>query len=72
VNTCTVETDPSSRNLVYEYNSSSPAQLIGVKDPSGNTWTFAYDAHDNLTSITDPLSRITCPVSTFLDTWARK
>ncbi len=31
-------------------------QLATIQDPLNHTWTFAYDARGNLTSITDPLS----------------
>jgi RHS repeat-associated protein len=59
--TCTVATDPASRTLVMEYNSSG--QLTGAVDPDGNssghTWSFSYDASGNLASITDRNTDVT-------------
>ena len=57
VATCTVETDPSGRSLVYELDATG--QLVGVVSPSAKTWTLAYDAHGNLASVTTPTGQVT-------------
>ncbi len=57
VASCTVETDPSGRTLLYEYDAGG--QLIGLTDPAGEHWTFSFGATGNLTSITDPMGRVT-------------
>ena len=57
---CTVESDPAGRHLAVGYSAASSAgSIVMVQDPSGNQWNFAYDGSGNLTSVTDPLSRVT-------------
>ena len=58
---CTVVTDPASRAFVLAYNASG--QLAEAADPvgatSGHTWSFAYDANGNLSSVTDRAGQVT-------------
>ncbi len=54
---CDTETDAEGRVLDIVYATSTG--LVGkVIDPAGRTWTFAYDTHDNLISITNPRSGV--------------
>jgi YD repeat-containing protein len=59
--------DASGATATLAYTS---GKLQTVTDPSGRTLTFAYGSNGLVSSVTDPLSRITCPESSFLDTEA--
>lgn len=43
------------RYLVLAFNASGDSgQIVKVSDSQGRHWSYAYDSHDNLTSVTDP------------------
>jgi RHS repeat-associated protein len=45
------------------------ADLVTKRSPEGRTWTFAYDARGNLTSVTDPKGTATAPVGDYTTTY---
>ena len=57
---CTEEKDAEGRALDVVMNSTgAQAGLVSkVVDPAGRTWTFSYDANNNLTSITNPRLKV--------------
>lgn len=48
------QTDPTGRTTSFTYDAAG--RLLTTANPAGKTSTIAYDAIDNITSISDPLS----------------
>jgi RHS repeat-associated protein len=51
-------TSPNGRWLDLTYYAGSP-RVYQVKDNIGRTWTYGYDANENLTTVTDPENHTT-------------
>ena len=49
-----------TQTTVYTYGDSQhPGDITSVTEPTGNVWSFGYDADGDLTSVTDPLADVT-------------